>query len=157
MVAGMYATGMHNARSYQQCNSSLPIWLKRRRLCFVLLQVLMATSTLAAGINLPARRVILRTLWQGVSNVGRAQYLQMIGRAGRAGAKSNEAHRSGGGLADKETCALLLLCNQSMSTENSCRRFSSNHHCWEGFTAQGTTLRYNNALCQGVVACNPNN
>ncbi|MEW5302206.1 MAG: hypothetical protein WDW36_005009 [Sanguina aurantia] len=49
------------------------------------LQVLMATSTLAAGINLPARRVILRTLWQGVSNVGRAQYLQMIGRAGRAG------------------------------------------------------------------------
>uniref|UniRef100_A0A1D1ZW21 DNA polymerase theta n=2 Tax=Auxenochlorella protothecoides TaxID=3075 RepID=A0A1D1ZW21_AUXPR len=63
-----------------------------------IISVLTATSTLAAGINLPAQRVILRSFHQGPGPVRRAQYLQMVGRAGRAGlAQTGESFLMGRG------------------------------------------------------------
>ncbi|GIH21401.1 DEAD/DEAH box helicase [Rugosimonospora africana] len=53
------------------------------------LSVLVATSTVAAGVNLPARAVIVRDTQLGLRDLDVATVQQMFGRAGRVGAGEN--------------------------------------------------------------------
>jgi len=52
--------------------------------------VLVATTTVAAGVNLPARAVVVRDTRVGLDDIDVATVLQMFGRAGRVGAGERE-------------------------------------------------------------------
>lgn len=54
------------------------------------LDVLVATTTVAAGVNLPARAVIVQDTEIGLNPIDVATVQQMFGRAGRVGAGENE-------------------------------------------------------------------
>jgi helicase len=54
------------------------------------LDVLVATTTVAAGVNLPARAVVVRDTTLGLDRIDVATVLQMFGRAGRVGAGEGE-------------------------------------------------------------------
>ncbi|MGW1192039.1 DEAD/DEAH box helicase [Streptomyces sp. NPDC002559] len=53
-------------------------------------EILVATSTVAAGVNLPARAVIVRDTTLGLDRVEVSMVQQMFGRAGRIGAGERE-------------------------------------------------------------------
>jgi helicase len=54
------------------------------------LDVLVATTTVAAGVNLPARAVVVRDTEIGINELNVATVQQMFGRAGRIGAGETE-------------------------------------------------------------------
>ena len=75
-------TAFHHAGLDQRCRTIVEDEYKNRRI-----KLLTATPTLAAGVNLPARRVIIPNLMRftthGMDHISILEYKQMCGRAGR--------------------------------------------------------------------------
>ena len=75
-------TAFHHAGLDQRCRTIIETEYKNRHIKF-----LTATPTLAAGVNLPARRVVIPSVMRytnnGLEKISILEYKQMCGRAGR--------------------------------------------------------------------------
>lgn len=81
-----YRAAFHNADiSKTERSKYVEMFKKRRSEDRESLEILVATSTLAYGLNLPARRVIVAGVQRGTEDVSPLDITQMIGRAGRVG------------------------------------------------------------------------
>lgn len=74
-----------------------------------LVRVLAATSTLSSGVNLPARRVIIRTPTFSGHVLDPLTYKQMSGRAGRKGVDTTGKNAMLKMLKEENACLLLTL------------------------------------------------
>jgi hypothetical protein len=77
------------------------------------ISILAATSTLAAGVNLPAGRVLVRSMQVGREALGVMQYKQMCGRAGRMG-QGGDVGESFLLVKASEKARALQLCSSPM-------------------------------------------
>ncbi|CAL1266804.1 unnamed protein product [Larinioides sclopetarius] len=83
-----------------------------------ILKILVATSTLSSGVNLPARRVIIRSPMFCGAVIDALSYKQMVGRAGRKGI--DEKGESILLCKESEKNAALTLVNSELPPVKSC-------------------------------------
>jgi len=109
-------------------------------------RILTATSTLAAGVNLPARRVIFRSPYIGIEFLDSTRYRQMCGRAGRKGI--DERGESFIICQSKDSAKINKLLVEELSPLESCLREVSD----DGKRGVGLERAVLEVICAGAVS-----